>query len=56
MTDLCPELTIACPECGAPRGEYCISRRAIAIHLARKRALEELEREATRLLGRSKRQ
>ena len=49
-----PELTVACPECRAPKGSPCISRHAVRIHQARRSALRDLERQADQILRRSK--
>lgn len=47
-----PALNVPCPECGAGAGEWCISRHAVSIHQARRRALASLERQATAILMR----
>lgn len=47
-----PELTVPCPACGAARLQPCISRRAVSIHQARRRALEQLTRQADAILRR----
>jgi hypothetical protein len=50
MANLDPALTVKCPECGAERNEPCISRHAISIHQARRRALTKLSRRADQIL------
>ena len=49
-----PALTVECPLCHAPRGEFCRSKHAISIHQIRRGALRNLEAEATRILRRGK--
>lgn len=49
-----PALLVTCPLCHAPRGEFCRSRHAVAIHVQRRGALRDLEREATRILRRGR--
>jgi hypothetical protein len=50
MPDLDPALTVACPLCHAGLGEFCISRRAISVHTARRTALAQLSTKANVLL------
>lgn len=49
------ELNVPCPECGAAVQQPCISRHAVSIHQARKRALADLEKQATALLRKDNR-
>lgn len=51
MADLEPALTVDCPTCFVKPGEPCRSHHAVSLHVARRRALADLEKQASRFLG-----